>query len=540
MEGGLSAALGNLRMVRRYGVPEWMIAECTRARERGDWRAACEAARVTVCFDDADPVADMLAGLAPDLLRWHLPRSFSGTAALAARMTYVLAPDGPVTADTVVLVVRSPAWVTGTQRITLAAERVGDLAEGHVFPLPRYLWDARRVGELRAALRGFAAGPSGVASAEDPSWFGGPGADGEPSRAARSVYPAGPVEAWSAAGWLIDESAAGYWWPSQLDLLRLADAQFAVAELRRVTAQFGGTSYGLRGAGRRWRRPSDVCPRLEVAGGRHRLRLGAAAPCQPVSIKAELCLHPALLRPPLDVDLLRQGRIGVMDLHPLVRSALFPSTDRVQPRPDPEVSIVPPGLDTEQRFRVRCGGQWHWIGVRGGRLALIHHTAAERRRERALRAFGGALGGCFRAEIAWHDSDGAVPRRLRAYRDDLWRRMEHGGSRVVLALLDAGMDPRMRDGQGRTLLHRIHQFEYAELLPRLLAEGLDVNDRSRRGYTPMCEALVHSAPTGLLMALNEAGAHPPLSLTDPRTWPEPACGPYAPTPDDGPVGSGMA
>ncbi|MFD0585178.1 hypothetical protein [Dactylosporangium darangshiense] len=77
----------------------------------------------------------------------------------------------------------------------------------------------------------------------------------------------------------------------------------------------------------------------------------------------------------------------------------------------------------------------------------------------------------------------------------------------------------MRDVAGRTLLHRIHQFEHAELLPRLLAEGLDVNAISRRGYTPMCDALVHSAPDELLMALNNAGAMPRLSLMDPRSWP---------------------
>ena len=201
-------------------------------------------------------------------------------------------------------------------------------------------------------------------------------------------------------------------------------------------------------------------------------------------------------------------------LHPLVRTALFPAA----PASVPDTSMVPAGFAEGERIRVRCGGEWHRIGLRRGRLDLYHHTDAERRREHTLRALGGAINGCFKAEIAWHDGEGAGPKRLRDYRRDLWRRMEHGGGRVVLALLDAGMDPELRDGQGRTLLHRIHQFEHAELLPRLLAAGPDVNARSRRGLTPMCEALVHEAPTAVLMTLNEAGGVPQLALIDPQSW----------------------
>jgi hypothetical protein len=150
MVGGPFAALDGWRLIRRYAVPAWMIAECAEARERGDWRAACEAARVTVAFDDAGPVADLLAGFAPDLLRWHLPRALDGTAALLPRTRYVLAPEGPVTAETVVLGVRSPQWVSASQRLSLHAVRVGDIAPGPVFPVPPHMWDARRAHELRA------------------------------------------------------------------------------------------------------------------------------------------------------------------------------------------------------------------------------------------------------------------------------------------------------------------------------------------------------------------------------------------------------
>jgi hypothetical protein len=160
--------------------------------------------------------------------------------------------------------------------------------------------------------------------------------------------------------------------------------------------------------------------------------------------------------------------------------------------------------------------------VRGGHLEVLEHTEAERQREHALRGLGGTMNGCFTVELAWRTNQGRLPRRLRDYRRDLWRRMEHGGARVVHALLDNGLDPAARDALGRTLLHRIHQFEHADLLPRLLAAGADVNAVSNRGFTPMCEALAHSAPAEVITALNAAGAVPALSLLDPGTWPAPS------------------
>ncbi len=535
MVGGSDALLDDWRLVRRYAVPAWMIAECAAARERGDWRAACAAARVTVAFADPGPVADLLAGFAPDLLRWHLPRARAGTAALATELRFVLAPDGPVTADTVVLGVRTPGWVNGAQRLSLHAVRAGDMAAGPVFPLPPHLWDARRAGGLRAAAHGSADRLPGFTPGGDPL----PGDD----QTGSVLRPRGVTQAWAAAGWSVHETDPDGWSQVQLcnrpapapdvlsrrefDVLRGVDPVLAARELRRVAAQFGHPSWELWAAHprRRFRR-SEYQVRASVEGEALQLARRPAGRARPGPLRADLCLHPALLRVPVDLELLRHGLIGVEHLHPLVRAALFPAARPAESGParaDPVAalpSLIPAGFAEGERVRVRCGAEWHWIAVRGGRFALLHpHTDAERRRERALHAFGGSVNGCFKAEMAWHEGVGAVPRRLRTHRRELWRLMRHGGARVVLALLDAGMDPHIRDGQGRTLLHLLHQFEHAELLPRLLAAGVDVNARSRRGHTPMCEALVHAAPAGLLMALNDAGAHPPLSLPDPRDWP---------------------
>src|SRR5918997_362161 len=69
------------RRVREFAVPPSMIDKATARREAGDWAGACAAARFDVDLDlSATPrdlaveLRDDLRHLAPDLLRWHLPR----------------------------------------------------------------------------------------------------------------------------------------------------------------------------------------------------------------------------------------------------------------------------------------------------------------------------------------------------------------------------------------------------------------------------------------------------------------------------------
>ncbi|WP_327008436.1 ankyrin repeat domain-containing protein [Dactylosporangium sp. NBC_01737] len=544
MAGGLFAALDEWRLIRRYAVPNWMIAECAEARERDDWRAACAAARVTVTFDDPDPVAGLLAGFAPDLLRWHLPRSLDGTAALVPRARYVLAPDGPVTADTLVLGVRSPGWKTAAQRLTLHVVRAGDIAPGPVFLVPPHMWDTRRAHELRAAPPAEAVGSPGAWAAAGWLLADGPSSTGpqhgrpghrcdrrgcrQHGRARHQCSRYGCV--WD------DVSSQNALWREDRNLDRVSPTLAAI-EVCRVSAQFGRRSWELRKA---WcREPSWQRWQLTSDGVRHRLIIGkttAAASSTP--FKADFCLHPELLRAPADLDLVRYGRVDVADVHPLVRAALFPSVSPGRAstnvtvsvpsssagsagRAASQPSVVPASFTEGERVRIRCGGGWHQLLLRRGRLELPDHHDDERQREMALRTLGGVMSGCFAAELAWHRGEGFLPRRLREQRHDLWRRMHHGGGRVVAALLDAGMDPHIRDRHGRTLLHRIHQFDDVDLLHRLLAAGVDVNAVDRFGSTAMCEALVHAAPAELYSALNAAGAAPGLSLLDPASWPEP-------------------
>ncbi|GAA0420540.1 hypothetical protein Aca07nite_11630 [Actinoplanes capillaceus] len=456
--------------IRRYAVPGWMIAECTAARERGDWRAACEAALIDVTFDDAGPVAGLLAGFAPDLLRWHLPRAMGGAVHLAGWRSYLLAGDGPVRPDTMVLMVRTLETGNGANRLTLDAVRAGDIEGRPICPLPPYLWDARRAAELPHTG---AAGP----------------ADSDAALAA----------AWTAAGWELDEDGFRSWRRWHLSLLRSLDPVLAARELRRVSAQFGRWTWVLQD---RWG-VSELC--LLASGDRIRVTVPASRPAE--TNGAELRLLPDVLRPPIDRELIGEGRLDPADLHPLVRDVLAPG---VTGNPDP--SLVPAGLLDERVFRVRCRGVWHWVSVRAGRLELPEHSADERQRELSLQAFGGEIGGCFKADLGWHGRARWLPRALREHRRDLWLRLESGGPRVVTALLDAGLDPRLCDGGGRTLVHLLGAFGDPAVLPRLLAAGLDVDARDREGITPLFEALTRRWPVELITALVDAGADPRLPV----------------------------
>ncbi|MEV6973730.1 hypothetical protein [Kitasatospora sp. NPDC093806] len=150
--------------VREFAVSASVVESATARRLAGDWAGACAAAGVEVDLDlrfAARRYGDELAGrvrddlrhLAPDLLRWHLPRS-APDGLLRPGLTVGLARYGAVQ-----LVVRTPpAWAGRGQRVSLALwGGPGDPRYPHPrpsrrfrFDLHRHLWDARRSGELRA------------------------------------------------------------------------------------------------------------------------------------------------------------------------------------------------------------------------------------------------------------------------------------------------------------------------------------------------------------------------------------------------------
>lgn len=198
-----------------------------------------------------------------------------------------------------------------------------------------------------------------------------------------------------------------------------------------------------------------------------------------------------------DLQLLQFGDITPEQLHPLVSASLFPE------RP-PEATDGPPEPELSALARVRCRGEWHEIRSADGRLH-IPHTEEEERRERAMRALGGPVSGCFAVRQAWESGTGWLPKTLRAQRREFFSLVQHGDTPNVLRLLDAGMDPHIRDGRQRTLLHLLHLLDHKLLLPRLLKAGLDLEARDHNQRTPLHVA-VGEGPESLVHALLDAGA----------------------------------
>ncbi|GAA4442656.1 hypothetical protein [Phytohabitans houttuyneae] len=154
------------RHVRDFAVPPSMIKTATARRLAGDWAGACSAAHVDVDVDLralarshgaelAAAVRADLRHLAPDLLRWHMPR-VAPDGLLRPGLTVSLAA---YEAAGMYLVVRTPpGWAAGGQRMSIALWRRDGPRGHHPHPRPdrryrldlhRHLWDARRTGELR-------------------------------------------------------------------------------------------------------------------------------------------------------------------------------------------------------------------------------------------------------------------------------------------------------------------------------------------------------------------------------------------------------
>ncbi|MEV4548682.1 hypothetical protein [Nonomuraea wenchangensis] len=259
--------------VREFAVPPTMIERATARRAVGDWAGACAAARVDVDLDlrsvarahgheVAARLRDDLRHLAPELLRWHLPR-VAPDGLLRPGLTVALARYAPGLR----LVARTPpVRAAAGQRFGLElwdADR--PTARGHPHPRPhrcfrldlhRHLWDVRRVDELRVR--------SG----------GGRPVPGLPSGCAADR------------------------WPDEARLLLAADGR-------------GGDAVVVRLGGRR-RLTLDLAgpePRIATApagGGRLPMLPDAATWVLP------------------DLALLRAGLIEADRLHPLVAAALVP------------------------------------------------------------------------------------------------------------------------------------------------------------------------------------------------------------------------
>ena len=291
--------------VREFAVPPSMIKSATSRRAVGDWAGACAAARVDVDLDlravgnaqgreFANRIRDDLRHLAPDLLRWHMPRS---------------APDGLMRPGLTISLARypsaglhlavrtAPTWADAGQRISLAlwSESTRNRSSVHPHPRPdprfrldlhRHLWDVRRAGELSVR--------SG---------------------------------AMDAAG---EDGCAVGRWPAEAAILRGADG-------------LPDTPVAVRLGGRRWLALDPRAPEFTAVPIRNRTL------SWPVLPDAATWTLP-------DAELLRAGLVSVDDLHPVVALAL--GSDRATANSRQQTSGDPRLVDcrgAQHRIGVRDG-----------------------------------------------------------------------------------------------------------------------------------------------------------------------------------------
>ncbi|MFD9322884.1 hypothetical protein ACFWDQ_35425 [Streptomyces sp. NPDC060053] len=453
--------------VREFAVPASMIETATARRRVGDWAGACAAAGVDIDLDlrtvartygraFASLLRSDLRHLAPDLLRWHMPRVAPdgllrpGVTVSLARYEVDGAVGGAGRDDTrwpVHLVVRTPpAWADSGQRFSLAlwdasGSAAGDRRHPHPRPdrrfrldLHRHLWDARRAGELRVRC-----------GADRPP----PGDDPPPPD------PFGPGAELPGPGCAVDR------WAAEAQIVLRAEGRTAGSVLVRF------------GSGRRLV--------LDPAGGRDaRPVLRGATGCVsalPVLPDAATWVLP-------DLELLRTGAIEAGRLHPLVASALVP--EHVVPE-----HVVPEYLGTEYaapgpgrlpdragRARyVECRGARHRIGLVDGVLAALDHDPAEIRREELLAALTGTPLPCLQAIDRAHRR----PDCLVGVRE----RLVHGDVAGALAVVEGLLGPEavLRDGALRDELEAAAQrrITYGLFRAGLIGPGPG-QDRRRPGH----------------------------------------------------------
>ncbi|MFJ9865776.1 hypothetical protein [Streptomyces sp. NPDC101165] len=394
--------------VREFAVPPSMIETATVRRRAGDWAGACAAAGVDVDLDLRSVARDHgrdlaarvradLRHLAPDLLRWHMPR-IAPDGLLRPGLTLTLArydDPGQAAGGPVHLVARTPpAWADAGQRIGLAlwdGSRSGVARHPHPRPsrryrldLHRHLWDARRAGELR--------GRSGAdAPVTDPEL--------------PDLVPPGvgcATGRWAAEAAVLLGSASRSAGPF---VVRLGGRRRLVLDL---------VANGERGA------PAALRVAASLPGG------GVSA--LPVLPDAATWVLP-------DLELLRAGLLEPDRLHPLVTSALVPEHTPSGPPRCPDRAGEP--------RLVACRGARHRIGLVDGVLAPLDHAPEEIRREDLLVALGGPPLPCLQAIDEAHRR----PDRLTGVRE----RLDHGDTAGALAVVEGLLGPGalLRDGSLR-------------------------------------------------------------------------------------------
>ncbi|MFC7242019.1 ankyrin repeat domain-containing protein [Catellatospora aurea] len=525
----LRGDLTQWRRIRTRMPTSQAVAAAADARAAGDWRTAAALADtvVDVDLDDvrdrfgteaAAAIAEDLRHLALDLLLWHLPRHHGGMTTLRARTSAVLAPQA-VDHGTPLLRVRLPLSPTGPQRLRLTVATLADLNDHRWYVAPRHTWDIRETAAIRAAWCCSADRSPLLAPDGTPLPWSALGTGDDAAAATERVYlllAAGEhTAAWRACG--IE--------------LPFTDTKALHRDPATPTCPVGLAAEIRAAAATFTERPRFPAERVDTLFGAHlNISVGdglVAAESDPHDYNEgppQVASGPI----PADLALLHAGLSTPDDLHPLLRSALFPTLPPARHRGDhrsatdlrsPTTGVVgPPGRELPAEsavgepgapVRVRCRGEWHIVGVRDGALRLHNHDANELRREQALRVMGGASAGCFAVRDTWLTGAGRLPKALAAQRTRVRERLLDGDTDWLLDGLARGVvDPLMRDGSGWSLRHMAMWVDHPRLLPLLDAAGLPVDARDRIGRTPLYVAVMNGGDIALIRALLDAGADP--------------------------------
>jgi hypothetical protein len=337
--------------------------------------------------------------LAPDLLRWHMPR-IAPDGLLRPGLTLSLARYEPAERDSPVhLVVRTPpAWADAGQRISLALwdpSRAGDRPHPHPRPsrrfrldLHRHLWDTRRTDELR--IRSGADRTADAPPVPEPDLL-----EGVPQGPGRHCA----VDRWAAEAEILLHSEGR---PAGPVAVRCGSRHRLVLNL--VTDD--------RGLGPPAVRITEASPEGDA--------------------RALPVLPDAATWVPPDLELLRAGSIEVGRLHPLVASALAPDHSPAGPARLPARAAGP--------RLVVCRGAEHRIGLVDGVLAALDHDPAELRREELLVALTGTPLPCLQAIDEAHRHPECLT--------DVRERLDHGDIAGALAVVEGLLGPEavLRDG----------------------------------------------------------------------------------------------
>ncbi|MFI6317807.1 ankyrin repeat domain-containing protein [Nonomuraea sp. NPDC050556] len=458
------AVLGMYRDVRRYAVPAWMIEAATERRLDADAAGACAAAGIDLDVDFAqvertcgrettDQIVDDVLHLAPDLLRWHLPRVMHPPGAIWSWTGVLRRYEGAL------LVVNNVDHHPVRLALTVRTRR-GDQDPlpdrgTWIYHLHRSYWDARHTAELRERCGGTDRIP----------FFHPDGRPLEPRELPAEPYPEDPVawvewltmlwdhgraeEALLAAGVTLTTTKQRRW--PQLAIERLvADARHVLEHGVPEPPTSGGAKRGRTV----WVDGNDETQPLmdlELSFEKGR-KVIARRRRRPLDDSRILTL--AEYRRPVDFDLLRFGYLDPGHLHPLVAQALFPARE-------PSAGDGPPAPRTGELL------QRAFYGDTPGVLALL--DAGD---DPSVRGPGGQT---------------------------LLHLLAHVDHEVVLPrLLAAGLDVNVRDAAGFTPLHaaveELHPTRSRDdLIDRLLDAG--AHDACRtRGVSCTGASVTHTPP----------------------------------------------